>query len=180
MDDTREKKELLIVRLKLSCKPNDKVNNFSLNLSSLYHYLLHLLHFFSPNDHKLAGPIQPPMWRRQIHREVLQTTQNQISIFQQAYLKQSFKLQAYSLRIFFPTPSLWHIVCMLDDQRHCPVWIQYQKLLCHCSPANSCYCSKNGSIPEQVATKNLHHMKQSCIKMRITLPYLNWEKIIEV
>lgn len=26
MDDTREKKELLIVRLKLNCKPNDKVN----------------------------------------------------------------------------------------------------------------------------------------------------------
>lgn len=73
MDDTREKKEFLIVRLKLSCKPNDKVNNFSLNLSNFYHYLLHLLHFFSPNDRKLAGPIQPTMRRRQIHQEVLKT-----------------------------------------------------------------------------------------------------------
>lgn len=95
--------------------------------------------------------------------------ENSKNLSWQDYLKQGFKFYSNQLRIFFSPPSFWEIVCMLDHHRHCPFRIKDQKIICYSSSANSCYSSKNSSIPEQVAAKYLHFTIRKEGKRIITL-----------
>jgi len=64
------------------------------------------------------------------------------------YLKQCFKLFPDWIIVFFPSPFLWHIMCLLNNKRHCPLWIKDLKLVSHSSPTYSSHCPKDSSIPE--------------------------------